>query len=279
MCFGRARETTSAERGGLAYRSLFRPFPAPEGMMSSVVVESPYRSRRGSAEIVARRAAAVGCAALAAGLLVGALGGRLAMRLLAAVNPEDGGLLTDDGFSVGQVTSVGTAQLALAAIQLTMVGATVFMLVRPFLLGRGTTRVALCAAGFGLTAAALLVDPDGTDFSQLQPLWLAEALFVMLPVALVAVFAALAERWLAPGSWFLSASPARVLPLLALWVLGGPALLVAVPLFLGALLVALLARRRPAAPPAVRWGGRGALVLIAGSGVWNLVSDTAEILG
>jgi hypothetical protein len=247
-------------------------------MMCSVVEVIASRSRRDRVEIVLRRAAAVGCAALVSGVLVGALGGRLAMRLLAAANPEDGGMFTDDGFSIGQVTSVGTLQLVLTATQLTMAGAMVYMLVRPVLPGRGAVRVALSAAGFGLTAAALLVDPDGIDFSQLQPLWLAELLFVLLPVAVVAAFTALVERWLAPGSWFLTASPTRVLPLLLLWVLGGGALVVVVPLFLGALVVAVLVRRRPSVPMPVRFAGQGVLALIAGSGLWNLVTDTAEIL-
>jgi hypothetical protein len=247
-------------------------------MMSRVVEVSTSGSLGDRVEIVLRRAVAVGCAVLVSGVLVGALGGRLAMRLLAAVNPEDGGTLTDDGFTVGQVTSVGTLQLVLSATQLTMVGAMVYMLVRPLLPGRGTVRVALSAAGFGLTAAALLVDPSGIDFSQLQPLWLAEVLFVLLPVGLVAVFTALVERWLAPGSWFLTAPSARVLPLLALWAFGGFALLVVVPLFLGALLVAVLARRRPSVPTPVRFAGQGVLALIAGTGLWNLVADTAEIL-
>lgn len=239
---------------------------------------SAAESRRVRVEIVVRRAVAVGCAGLASAVLVGALGGRLAMRLLAAVNPEDAGTLTDDGFGVGQVTSLGTFQLVLAATQLTMIGAVVYMLVRPVLPGRGNVRVVVSATGFGLTAAALVVDPGGADFSRLQPLWLAEVLFVLLPVALVAVFTALAERWLAPDSWFLTASPARVLPLLALWAFGGVGLLFVVPLFLGALLVAIWGWRRPPLPSAGRWGGQGMLVLIAGSGLWNLVSDTAEIL-
>jgi hypothetical protein len=247
-------------------------------MMSSVLAMSTSRIRRDRGEALLRRAVAVGCAALVSGVLVGAIGGRLAMRLLAAANPEDGGMLTDDGFSIGQVTSVGTLQLVLSATQLTMAGAMVYMLVRPVLPGRGAVRVGLSAAGFGLTAAALLVDPSGIDFSQLQPLWLGELLFVLLPVGLVAVFTALVERWLAPESWFLTAPPARVLPLLLLWVLGGAALLVVVPLFLGALLVAVLVRRRPTVPTPVRFAGQGVLALIAGSGLWNLAADTAEIL-
>lgn len=247
--------------------------------MSSVGVVSTPGVPRVGAELVARRAVAVGCAALVPAVLIGALGGRLAMRYLASVNPEEGGFLTNDGFVVGQVTTTGTGLLLLSATQLTMVGAVVYMLVRPFLLGRGIARVALSASGFGLAAAALIVGPDGLDFTQIQPLWLAVALFVVMPVVVAGVFTALVERWLAPDSWFLTASAARVLPLLVLWVLAGFALLVAVPLFLGALLVAVLVRRPLAAPPALRWAGRSAMVLIAGSGVWNLVSDTVEILG
>jgi predicted Na+-dependent transporter len=127
--------------------------------------------------------------------------------------------------------------------------------------------------------AALTVAPGGSDFSQLQPLWLAEALFVVLPVLVVATFTALVERWLRPDSWFLTATAARVLPLLVLWALGGIGLLVVVPLFLTALLRAALGRRRPAVPAALRRAGQALLVLIAGTGLWSLVSDTAEILG
>lgn len=247
-------------------------------MMSSVDEVSTAGSRRCSVEVVVRRAIAVGVAALVSGVLVGALGGRLAMRILAAVNPEDGGMVTDDGFSVGQMTPGGTLQLVLAATQLTMIGAAVYLLVRPMLPRHGIRRVAASAAGFGLTAAALVVEPSGSDFRELQPLWLAEALFVLLPVVLVAVFSALAERWLTPDSWFLTAPPVQVLPLLAFWLLGGAGLVLVVPLFLGALLVAVLGRRRPSLPPALRRGGQGALALMVGLGLWNLVADTAEIL-
>jgi hypothetical protein len=53
---------------------------------------------------------------------------------------------------------------------------------------------------------------------------------------------------------------------------------VVVPLFLGALLVAVLVPRRPSVPTHLRFAGQGVLALIAGSGLWNLVTDTAEIL-
>ncbi|HRE15251.1 MAG TPA: hypothetical protein PLD37_13735, partial [Usitatibacteraceae bacterium] len=81
-------------------------------------------------------AAAGGCAAVVAGLATAVLG-RLAMSLLAARNPEDAGTLSDDGFVMGQLTLGGTAQLTATVLQLGMVGAGLYLLLRPFLLGTG----------------------------------------------------------------------------------------------------------------------------------------------
>ena len=201
------------------------------------------------------------------------------MSLLASANPEDAGLTTNDGFTVGQVTAGGTAQLLLASIALTMLGATVYLLVRPLLLGTGGRRVALASLGFGLTAAALLVEPEGPDFGQLEPSWLPIVLFVALPVTLVGVFSVLAERWLADDSWFRTAPRGKVLPLLALWLAAGAVLVVAVPVFVVALLVSLVrVDASPSVAAAARWVGRGVLVAIAALGTWSLVTDVASIL-
>ena len=55
---------------------------------------------------VIRTAAAGGCAAVIAGV-VSAVSGRLAMSLLASLNPEDAGVRSDDDFVIGQRRSAG----------------------------------------------------------------------------------------------------------------------------------------------------------------------------
>lgn len=239
------------------------------------------RGRVLTPDLVARSAAAAGCAAAVAGGLVGGVVGRLAMSLLASRNPEDAGVITNDGFTVGQVTASGTTQLVLASIALAMLGATVYLLVRPLLLGTGAARVALACLGFGVTAAALLIEPETTDFLRLEPLWLPIVLFVALPVTLVAVFSALVERWLAHDSWFRTAPRGKVLPLLAIWLAAGAVLVVVVPVFLVTLLVAAVVRVDvlPSVRTAARWAGRAVLAAIAAAGAWNLATDVATILG
>ena len=142
------------------------------------------------------------------------------MSLLASQNPEDAGVLTDDGFSIGEVTVRGIVQLLGASTSMAMVGAAAYMMVRPLLFGTRAVRVLVASYGFGVTAAALLIHPGGPDFSLLEPLWLPVVLFVALPVTLVAVFATLVEHWLEHDSWFLTAPRRRVLPLLAIGLAG-----------------------------------------------------------
>lgn len=211
---------------------------------------------------------------------MGGVLGRLAMSLLASMNPEDAGSSSDDGFTVGQVTAGGITQLVFASVALAMVGASIYMIVRPLLMGHGSVRVVVTSFGFGVPAAALVIHPDGFDFSQLEPSWLPIALFVLLPVTLVAVFAMLVERFLADDSWFLTAPRRTVLPMLAIWLAAGLALVVVVPIFLVAMLftAAVRVHLKPPVQSAVRWAGRAVLVAIAAAGTWNLAADISAIV-
>lgn len=211
---------------------------------------------------------------------MGGVLGRLAMSLLASMNPEDAGSSSDDGFTVGQVTAGGITQLVFASVALAMVGASIYMIVRPLLMGHGTVRVVVTSFGFGVPAAALVIHPEGFDFSQLEPSWLPIALFVLLPVTLVAVFAMLVERFLADDSWFLTAPRRTVLPMLAIWLAAGLALVVVVPIFLVAMLFTAVVRvhLKPSVQSAVRWAGRAVLVAIAAAGTWNLATDISAIV-
>ena len=160
-----------------------------------------------------------------------------------------------------------------------MVGAAAYMMVRPLLFGTRAVRVLVASYGFGVTAAALFIHPGGPDFSILEPLWLPVVLFVALPVTLVAVFATLVEHWLEHDSWFLNAFRRRVLPLLAIGLAGGVALVIVVPVFLTALVWAAVQVSEDDAPrsAATRRVGQVLLAAIAGAGTWGLISDVTAI--
>jgi hypothetical protein len=155
--------------------------------MSAAVVPGAV-SASSPVRLFVRRVAAVGCAAIVAGVAVAFLGGRLAMRLLAAANPGATGMTTDDGFVVGDVTAGGSAQLLLAAVQLSLLGAVLYLLLRPLLIGPEWFRTTTLAVGVATCFAALLVAPDGFDFARLDPAWLPLVLFWLLPFVHTALF-------------------------------------------------------------------------------------------
>ncbi len=228
-----------------------------------------------------RRWAAAGCAALVAGVLVAFVGGRLVMRVLAAANPEDTGQITGDGFAVGAVTAGGTAQVLLAAVQLSLFGAALYLLIRPLLLGPMWLRVSTVSLGVGVAFGALLTEPESFDFSALEPSWLPILLFTVLPALHVVVFAVLAERWLAEESWFQQAPMSAVSRTLLVWLGGGFTLILVLPMAGVALLVLSVVRRhRP--PRTVRdtglWLGRLALVAVFVFCVINLAQDVEALV-
>ncbi len=229
-----------------------------------------------------RRFAAACCAAALVGVLVGGLGGRLAMRLLALADSRTAGLVTDDGFVVDRITAGGTLQLLAAATQIALLSSIVYLVVRPLLPGPAWLRIATVAVGGGTAVGALLVQPDSFDFQAFDPPMLPVALFVAIPLIHVALFAALTERWLAEGSWFRTAPIRSVALSLLVWVLGAFAVVVVAPLALVCLGVVVLTRRHPpsrTAREALSWTGRAVLV---GIFLWSAVDlgrDVSVLLG
>jgi hypothetical protein len=129
-----------------------------------------------------------------AGLLVGGVGGRLAMLLLRLTSPEAVlGLTSDDGFRIGVVS----AKTLGFVLQMTVAGAPLGAIYGALRLGipprlRLPLWTLACAAYFGQA----IVHEEGIDFTLLEPVALAVALFVALPAAWAALVAALVERWL-----------------------------------------------------------------------------------
>jgi hypothetical protein len=140
-----------------------------------------------------RRAWLAGAAGGLAGLLIGGIGGRLAMFVL-RLTSDDGvrGVQSDDGFTIGRFSVETTFLLAVTA-GLGSLAAVIYMMVRPAFprRGRGTIWAVLCGAIGGAT----IVHRDGVDFTVLDPAVLAIALFIAIPAAGGWLMAYLIDRW------------------------------------------------------------------------------------
>lgn len=177
-------------------------------------VRAPSASSRTQPEgwgvAVAASAGVTGIAGAMAGLVWGGVGGRLAMRVL-FLTSDDGvrGAESDSGFEIGRFTLSGTMFL----LVFTMVSGAVIGLVGGVLRMVTTGTLKQVALGAGVTSAALfgtfLVAPEGVDLQILDPVWLAVALFVVLPGVWATLVVFLADWLTRPGVLFFSL-PARI---------------------------------------------------------------------
>jgi hypothetical protein len=242
----------------------------------SVSVAQPGKSWVEAAVDVVRRLSAVTAAGGLLGLLVGGVGGRMAMSLLARLNPEVDGVLSDDGFTMGRLTGA-TFSLLLLGTLLGVVGAGIYFVLRDLVVGPRWFQVLSVSAGPAVVVGSQVVHTDGVDFT-LDPLVLAVGLFVLIPAVYAALLTVLAERWLAPDGPF-ATSP--------LWLAGLPLLLwLPVAPLLGALAAGLTAyeavRRTPRGAAALRHPAgprlaRGALVVVFAAGLVDLTRDVVVL--
>ena len=228
---------------------------------------------RDSFTTAARRLAAVTAAGALLGLAVGGVGGRLAMFTLAELNEGAAGMTSDDGFTIGQLTLMGSLNLLFAGTVLGAIGAAIYAVLRPLVIGPAWFRVLSIGLGPAVVVGEQLVHVDGVDFA-LDPAWLAIALFVLIPGVYGALLAVVAERWLAPDRVFARGPlPLALAPLLAL----APVAPILVLLTLGWLVAEALRRRfRGAVPGAkvVAWAGRAALAVVFCVALVRLVEET-----
>jgi hypothetical protein len=126
------------------------------------------------------------------GGLIGGVGGRLAMFILRVTSDDSlQGMKTDGDFTIGSFTGE-TVFLVLLTTFLGAVGGLVYVGVREWLPDRWRPIL------FGLLGAtvggSLVIRPDGIDFTLLEPLWLAVAMFVAIPAAYGVALSVLTER-------------------------------------------------------------------------------------
>jgi len=213
---------------------------------------------------------------LVCGVLIGGVGGRLAMFILRLTSDDAlHGMETDDGFPIGAFTGA-TLFLLVVTTFLGAVGGLVYLGVREWLPRRGRpVVVGLLAATVG---GALVIRPDGIDFTLLDPLWLAVALFVLLPAAYGVALSVLTERFVRSARGRRSRWLA-VLPLGGMVLAGGlPGLVVLLLLGLGVVAnrAGRVARLWRSAP--VTWLGRGVVAAAIGGAGILLARDVVAVL-
>ncbi|MGW5669542.1 hypothetical protein [Micromonospora sp. NPDC003776] len=242
------------------------------------LAETTLSGWQASAEEAGRRLAGITAAGALLGVLVGGVGGRLAMMLLARLNPHLSGLTSDDGFTMGRFTVANTLQLLGTGLQFGLLGVAFYAVLRALMIGPRWFQVLTIGGGPAIVVGAVIVHPDGLDFTLLGSPWLGIALFMAIPGLYAGLLTVLAERWIRPDGWFAQAPLAPVLLSLALWLPLAPVLPV-----LGLLWLARQgARRLPAgaallAHPSLPWIARLGLIAIFVIALVNLAHDVSAL--
>jgi hypothetical protein len=234
---------------------------------------------RPSIVLLARALVVAATAGLVTGVVIGGLGGRLAMLVLRLTSPTRlHGAATDDGFTIGIVSSATFFLLLFTAI-LGLTGGVVYLVIRGWIPPRARSLV--FGALSGVVGGALVVRPNGIDFTMLRPLPLALAMFVALPAAYGVAVSALIERWLPrskeqPSRAWLAGVVPVILPVALIGLRGG-FIFLAVPLVVAVALFRPAATRLMGAPITV-WLGRIGLLAVAAGYAIALGYDIAEVL-
>jgi hypothetical protein len=210
-----------------------------------------------------------------AGLLVGGVGGRLAMFVLRLTSPHYvRGVTSDDGFEIGRFSFDTVFLLALTAMAGAVVGIAFVAVRRALPVGWRAWSWALVGATVG---GSLILHADGVDFSLLEPTWLAVGMFVAIPAGGAALMAIWVERW--DRWWFIDRrrTIATALPTLVLVPLIFPVLVTAATVIVVSLASQSVRVRgvvRLVGPPL----GLAGLAIVAALSSWALFNDVTEIL-
>ncbi len=198
------------------------------------------------------------------------------MRVLFLTSdPDVRGIESDDGFIIGQFT-IDTLNLLVTGALFGLVGAFVYLGLRPWLIGPLWFRAVTCAAAAGAMIGSLVIIPDGVDFTALSPVPLAVALFIAIPAAFGLVCPLAVEWALRPDGWAWTRPFGWVVAPLAVFLFPPVLIVLGVPIAL-ILAVRWLASRSSRSVPAVAvrwvgWVGWGSLA------IFGLVMLTEDLL-
>jgi hypothetical protein len=159
---------------------------------------------------------------LLVGLFVAGPALRLSMLLLRLTSPDTViGIQSDDDFTIGEFTLGGTYNLFMLGAALGVLGAAVYVLVSPWLIGPRWFHAFTFAFTAGVYVGSLVIKDEGIDFHALKPTWLAIALFIAVPAIVGAVLPRVADAvatrgpssrsWLALGVLQLVFFPSAVM--------------------------------------------------------------------
>jgi hypothetical protein len=217
------------------------------------------------------------CAGSLGGLLVGGVGGRLAMLLLRfTTDTSIKGIESDDGFLMGQFDASSTVSLLIVCTILGSVGGLIVVFGRPFFPRR------YVFVGWPLAAGAIvgsiIIKSDGVDFTLLEPRLLAILMFIAIPALGALLITWLIEVW-EPWWWsnwkrtLVAAVPG--LPALVFFPLGIMAAIVGLGWFVALRLRGV--RELPTWQP-IRVLALAVFGLLTGLGLLSLGNDVREIL-
>ena len=118
---------------------------------------------------------------IAAGVLVGGIANRLIMRILAMVNEENAGVMTENGNITGEITAGGTFGLIIfVGLVSGVIGGLVYVVIRRWLPGgkllKGVTFGLVLLCFFG----TIVFDANNVDFALFSPRELSVGLFALL---------------------------------------------------------------------------------------------------
>lgn len=144
---------------------------------------------------VLRDVARGGISGAIAGIVVGGLGARVVMRVVAILHPEAVGALTENGNRIGDITLGGTLFLVLFGLILGAIAGALWVIVSPWIPGHTRVR-ALLTAGIAIAIGTPeLIIGRNPDFVILDHDPAVVALLVAL-VGLVGLSIALLDSWL-----------------------------------------------------------------------------------
>jgi hypothetical protein len=253
-----------------------RAVSSPAGDESVVDVGQPVRKGFRHSLVATTRGVLLGAAAGAwAGLLVGGVGGRLAMFLLRVTSPDYvRGVESDDGFEIGRFSTDTVFLLALTTIAGAVVGMGFVAVRRALPIAWRVWSWTLVGATVG---GSLILHADGVDFQLLEPAWLAVSSFVVIPAGGAALMAVWVERW--DRWWFTDRrrTIAVAIPTVVLVPLVFPPLIAAA----SVMLVSVASQNGTVRAVVGRVGppiGQAALAIVAALSSWALFNDITEIL-
>lgn len=175
-----------------------------------------------------------GFAGAIVGTLAGGVGGRIAMRLAALLVPSSAGSFTENGNRIGDITVAGSLGLVLFGLIVGLIGGTIWVILSPWIPGRGLRRAILTMPLAVALGATGLIDGENPDFFILRHDPVVVALLLAL-VALIGLSIPLIDDWLdgrlpqpmaghkGPAAFYTVVGllgGVLVLPLVALGVLG-----------------------------------------------------------